>query len=73
MKARKISQNDERVLAVMREVQWNSAQSLAKVYFRFGDSIFNFRRSGYVVHKKMGQGDQYWYTLVSGPGGKIWG
>ncbi|KKD39754.1 hypothetical protein [Limnoraphis robusta] len=58
--------NLEKLLAVLRDHQWHSADELAgKVSWRFGHTVYEARKKGYEIQKRKVGHNQYEYRLAA--------
>ncbi len=58
--------NLEKLIEVLRDGRWHSADELAaKVSFRFGHTIFEGRKKGYSIEKRQVARSQFEYRLVT--------
>jgi hypothetical protein len=58
--------NLEKLIAILKDGKWHSSDELAaNVSFRFGHTIFEARRKGYLIEKKQVAHNQFQYRLLT--------
>jgi biotin operon repressor len=57
--------NLEKLIAILQDGKWHSSDELAaNVSFRFGHTIFEARKKGYLIEKKQVAKNQFEYRLL---------
>ena len=57
--------NLEKLIAILKDGKWHSSDELAtNVSFRFGHTIFEARKKGYLIEKKQVAHNQFEYRLL---------
>jgi hypothetical protein len=57
--------NLEKLIAILKDGKWHSSDELAaNVSFRFGHTIFEARKKGYLIEKKQVAKNQFEYRLL---------
>lgn len=57
--------NLEKLIAILKDGKWHSSDELAaNVSFRFGHTIFEARKKGYLIEKKQVANNQFEYRLL---------
>jgi biotin operon repressor len=58
--------NLEKLIAILKDGKWHSSDELAtNVSFRFGHTIFEARKKGYLIEKKQVANNQFEYRLLT--------
>jgi hypothetical protein len=59
------STNLDKLLAILKDDNWHSSDELAaNVSFRFGHTVFEARKKGYLVEKRQVAHNQFQYRLL---------
>lgn len=60
------STNLEKLIVLLKDGKWHSSDELAaKVSFRFGHTVFEARKKGYLVEKRQVAHNQFQYRLLA--------
>lgn len=60
------STNLEKLIAILKDGKWHSSDELAaNVSFRFGHTVFEARKKGYLVEKRQVAHNQFEYRLLA--------
>ena len=60
------STNVERLVAVLKDGRWHSSEELAnKVSWRFGHTVFEARKKGYLVEKRKVAHNRFEYRILA--------
>lgn len=59
------STNLEKLILILKDGKWHSSDELAaKVSFRFGHTVFEARKKGYLVEKRQVSHNRFEYRLL---------
>ncbi|MFQ4140916.1 hypothetical protein [Chlorogloeopsis sp. ULAP02] len=60
------STNLEKLIAILKDGNWHSSDELAaNVSFRFGHTVFEARKKGFLVEKRQVAHNQFEYRLLA--------